>query len=289
MQTTHTSCMNTPPTHPSITPPTKTAHYYVDESGDGRLFGAQGRSLLSTDLVNKHFILGMIAVEQPDTLAADLQALRAELLADPYYKDVPSMRADGYKTALLFHAKDDVPEVRREVYRLLQKHPIKLFAVVRDMRSVLAIELERKRLDAKHRYKPDGLYDAMVSLLFKERLHEYSDCRISFSKRGQSDRTLAFERALEIARQKFEEQSSQKVLTRLHVQVKDSKSEAALQAADYMIWALQRYYRAGEERFMAAMWDKVGVIHAVDVLDESPNGSYYGKKKPLPELTGAAL
>jgi Protein of unknown function (DUF3800) len=281
--------MNTPNSSQSAAPLSKTAHYYVDESGDGRLFGGQGRSLLSADLVNKHFILGMIAVEQPEALASDLQALRMALLADSYYKGVPSMRADGGKTAQMFHAKDDVPEVRREVYRLLQKHAIKLFAVVRDMRSVLAIELERRRLDAKHRYRPDGLYDAMVSLLFKERLHEYTDCHICFSKRGQSDRTLAFEHALELARQRSEEQSSQRVLTRLHVQVKDSRDEAVLQAADYMIWALQRYYRAGEERFMAAMWDKVGVIHAVDVLDESPNGSYYGKKKPLPELTGAAL
>jgi hypothetical protein len=238
--------------------------------------------------VNKHFILGMLAVEQPDALASDLQALRAELLADPYYKGVPSMRADGRKTAQMFHAKDDVPEVRREVYRLLQKHAIKFFAVVRDMRSVLAIELERKRLDDKHRYKPDGLYDSTVSLLFKERLHEYTDCHIGFSKRGQSDRTLAFEHALEVSRQRFEEQSSKKVLTRLHVQTKDSREDAALQAADYMIWALQRYYRVGEERFIAAMWEKVGDIHAVDVLDESPNGSHYGKKKPLPELTGAA-
>jgi hypothetical protein len=268
--------------------PAKTAHYYVDESGDGVLFGAQGRSLLSANVVNKHFILGMLAVERPDTLASDLQALRAELLADPYYKSVPSMRIDGRKTGQMFHAKDDVPEVRREVFRLLQKHPIKLFAVVRDMRSVLAIELERKRLDEKHRYRPDGLYDSTVSLLFKERLHEYTDCHINFSKRGQADRSLAFVHALEQARQRFEEQFSQKVLTRVHVQTKDSRDDAVLQAADYMIWALQRYYSAGEERFISAMWDKVGDIHAVDELDESPGGSHYGKKKPLPTVVGAA-
>jgi hypothetical protein len=40
-------------------------------------------------------------------------------LADPYFKGVPSMQADAKKTALFFHAKDDLPEVRREVFRVL--------------------------------------------------------------------------------------------------------------------------------------------------------------------------
>ncbi len=268
--------------------PKTSTHYFVDESGDGVLFGAQGRSLLSAGTVNKHFILGMVQVEDPFALANELNALRTDLLADPYFKNVPSMLPSGRKTGLMFHAKDDVPEVRREVFRLLQKHPIKFFAVVRDMRSVLAIELERRRLDDKHRYKADGLYDLTVSQLFKERLHDYASCNICFSKRGQTDRTSAFEHSLETARQRFEEQSSQKVLTRLHVQVKDSRSEPALQAADYMLWALQRYYRTGEVRFIEAVWDKIGTVHAVDVLDDSPMGSYYSKKKSLPVVTGAA-
>jgi hypothetical protein len=32
----------------------------------------------------------------------------------------------------------------------------------------------------------------------------------------------------------------------------------------------------------------VSVIHAVDMLDELPKSSIYDKKKPLPELIGAA-
>jgi len=48
--------------------------------------------------------------------------LRQSLLADPYFKRVPSMQPAARKTALMFHAKDDVPEVRRDVFALLQKH-----------------------------------------------------------------------------------------------------------------------------------------------------------------------
>lgn len=268
--------------------PIKAAHYYVDESGDGVLFGTQGRSLLSQDAVPKHFILGLLEVAQPETLAAEMQALRQELLSDPYFKNVPSMQSDGGKTANLFHAKDDVPEVRREVFRLLQKQQIKFFAVVRDMRSVLTYELERRRRDESHRYKPDGLYDSTVSRLFKDRLHSYNQCHICFSKRGQTDRTLAFEKALAIVRQRFEIKWNRDIKTQIHINISSSAKDPCLQAVDYLLWALQRYYRAGESRFMDLMWEKVGLVHAVDELDQASYGNFYTKKKPLPVLTGAA-
>lgn len=268
--------------------PPATAHYFVDESGDGVLFGAKGRSLLATPAVSKHFILGMLQVEQPEVLASQLTALRAELLADPYFKNVPSMQADGQKTGQMFHAKDDVPEVRREVFRLLQKHPITFFAVVRDMRSVLAYELERRRIDPAHRYQPDGLYDSTVARLFKERLHRYGQCHITVAKRNQSDRTAAFAQALSLAKTRFENQWQVQVKTQLNVEVSASAKSPCLQAADYMLWGLQRHYRLGESRFIESMWNKVGLIHAVDEVDQAPYGNYYGKKKPLPAITGAA-
>lgn len=268
--------------------PKASTHYFVDESGDGVLFGTQGRSLLTQDAVPKHFILGLLEVAQPETLAPEMEALRKDLLSDPYFKNVPSMQANGGKTAKMFHAKDDVPEVRREVFRLLQRQEIKFFAVVRDMHSVLTYELERRRRDESYRYRPDGLYDSTVSRLFKDRLHSYDQCHIYFSKRGQTDRTQAFEKALAIARQRFELKWNRDVKTQIHINISGSAKVPCLQAVDYLLWALQRYYRAGESRFMEMMWDKVGLVHAVDELDQAPYGNFYTKKKPLPAMTGAA-
>ena len=266
----------------------KIANYFVDESGDGVLFGPQGRNLLTQDAVPKHFILGMLEVAQPETLAVELAALRHGLIKDPYFKNVPSMQTHVGKTSKMFHAKDDVPEVRREVFSLLQRHPIKFYAVVRDMRAVLAYELERRRRDESYRYRPDGLYDSTVSRLFKERLHPYDQCNIVFAKRGQSDRTQAFEQALSVARQRFELQWRRAVTTKVMVEVKASSKEPCLQAADYLLWAVQRHYRSGESRFIELMWEKVGMVHAVDELDLAPYGNYYTKKKPLPSIEGAA-
>ena len=268
--------------------PKTSTHYFVDESGDGVLFGTQGRSLLTQDAVPKHFILGLLEVAQPETLALQMEALRKDLLSDLYFKNVLSIQANGGKTAKMFHAKDDVPEMRREVFRLLQKHPIKFFAVVRDMRSVLTYELERRRRDESYRYKPDGLYDSTVSRLFKDRLHSYDQCHICFSKRGQTDRTQAFEKALAIARQRFELKWNRDIKTQIQISISSSATDPCLQAVDYLLWALQRYYRVGESRFMDLMWEKVGMVHAVDEIDQAPYGNFYTKKKPLPAITGAA-
>lgn len=266
----------------------KTANYFLDESGDGVLFDSQGRNLLAKNTVPKHFILGMLQVEQPQALAAELTELREGFLKDPYFKNVESMRPERQKTALMLHAKDDLPEVRREVFKLLLRHPIKFYAVVRDMRAVLSYEVERRRRSENHRYRPDGLYDSTVSRLFKERLHTFDHCHICFAKRGKSDRTEMFEQSLTLAKERFETQWSREVKTNVQVIAKASAQEPCLQAADYMLWALQRHFNAGESRFIETMWDKVGLVHAVDELGQAPYGNYYSKKKPLPANTGAA-
>ena len=43
------------------------------------------------------------------------------------------MRPERNKTALMFHAQDDVPEVRREVFKVLAQHDVKFYAVVREL------------------------------------------------------------------------------------------------------------------------------------------------------------
>lgn len=263
-------------------------HYFVDESGDGVLFGSQGRVLLGQPEGRSHFMLGLLQVAQPKKLAQELETLRQDLLKDPYFKNVASMQPERNKTALMFHAKDDVPEVRREVFKVLAQHDVKFYAVVRDMRYVLAYVQERNGRDANYRYRPDELYDQTVARLFKDRLHSYEACCISYGVRGTADRTRAFENALGLARTRFEQKWGKTVTTQIELLPSSPRKEPCLQAADYMLWALHRYYSREESRFIEMLWDKVGLIHAVDDKANAAYGTYYTKKKPLPELTGAA-
>lgn len=233
-------------------------------------------------------MLGALHVAEPARLATELEALRQDLLKDPYFKHVPSMQPERRKTALFFHAKDDVPEVRREVFRILARTEMRFYAVVRDMRFVLAYVQERNTRDARYRYHPNELYDRTVARLFKDRLHSYETCQISYSVRGTADRTRAFQEALKLASTRFEQKWRIAVNTQIELMAGSPQKVPCLQAVDYLLWALHRYYSVGEARFIEMMWDKVGLIHAVDEKASAAYGTYYNKKKPLPELTGAA-
>jgi hypothetical protein len=136
-------------------------HYFVDEAGDPVLFGRRRKVVLGTEGCSRYFILGVLDVAEPSRLASQLTGLRKRLLADPYFADVASMQPEARKTALAFHAKDDLPEVRREVFRLLLRSDVRFFACVRDKMRVLEYVREREAHDAGYRYGSNELYDWM--------------------------------------------------------------------------------------------------------------------------------
>ncbi|HEY1790924.1 MAG TPA: DUF3800 domain-containing protein [Verrucomicrobiae bacterium] len=261
-------------------------HYFVDEAGDPILFDAKGRVLPGTEGCSRYFIVGLLDVADASKLAKDLHDLRAKLLADPYFKGVPSMQPDEKKTALYFHAKDDLPEVRREVFALLQRHELKFSAVVRDKRAVLDYVRSRNERGTAYRYKPDDLYDHAVRRLFKERLHKHQGYTICFAIRGNSHRTAAFRTALETARARFAQQRNIALAGPLDVKAARPTDEPALQAVDYFLWALQRTYERREDRYLTLLWSQCSLVIDVDDTREAEYGAYYTKQKPL---TAAAL
>ena len=99
--------------------PGEVRYYFVDEAGDLTLFNKRGQLLVGRSGVSRVFLVGVAHLPDPAAARRALAGLRDRLLGDPYFKGVPSMRAEAGKTALCFHAKDDLPEVRREVFRLL--------------------------------------------------------------------------------------------------------------------------------------------------------------------------
>ena len=141
---------------------------FVDEAGVPELFDRKGRPIVGTEGCSQFFMLGMLEVDDPKPLAAALASLRREMLADPYYQTVPSFHPDRKKTALLFHAKDDLPEVRVKVFDLLRSFggAFHFRAVVCDKHVILAREQARRAATPVYRYSPDALYDELARALF---------------------------------------------------------------------------------------------------------------------------
>jgi hypothetical protein len=252
-------------------------HYFVDEAGDGTIFARDGKIIIGTEGCSRYFMLGLLEIEAPSVLANELETLRMQILADPYFKRIPSLQPQQRKTALAFHAKDDLPEVRREVFRVIMTQKgLRFFAVVRDKRSVLD-EFKAAGL----RYHPNELYDKMVSRLFKVRLHKQDNYEITFAKRGKTDRTKALRAALENARERAKSSWGVQSTAPMTISAVDASSDPALQAADYLLWALQRLYERREDRYIDYVWPVYHLVHDVDDRRIKPYGVYYNTKNPI--------
>lgn len=263
-------------------------HFFVDEAGDPALFSAKGRILVGEEGCSQTFILGKLDVADPMALDAALEQLRADLLADPYFRRVPSMQLERRKTACAFHAKDDVAEVRREVYKLLCDFDVRFYGVVRRKEALVAYVQQRNEREPAYRYRGDELYDTLVEELFR-RYHPLTDqLNICFAKRGNKSRTHAFRTAIERAEARFEMEYGVRRSADVSILASTPPQSAGLQAVDYCLWALQRHYERGEDRYIELIWDKVVEIEDMDRVEGGRKGVVYNKKRPLIVDQGAS-
>jgi hypothetical protein len=120
------------------------------------------------------------------------------------------------------------------------------------------------------------------------------------ARRGNSTRNDAIKTALVHAARDFEakfgfRRSQPDAWT---ITVQSSRENPCLQAADYFLWALQRFYEVKfnlttkqpqvdsktglairEDRFLNAVWPQVREIH--DLHFGPPHGTFFTAKKPL--------
>lgn len=257
-------------------------NYFVDEAGDGVLFGRKGRLRLQDEDACKFFMLGMVSCDEPEKLARKLSDLRSQLMANPLYASIYSMQPEARKTARAFHAKDDHSEVRARVFEFLMGEDFKFFAVIKDMRAVLREVGTRNLRDPKYRYHPNELYDQTVAMLFKQRLHKHEQISVCIARRGKSDRTRALMRQLEEPRRLFMYQIQKVGICELQIQPAYPWEEPCLQIADYCLWALQRCYEKHEDRFLRALWPKVSLVWDRDDPVKG-YGSYLRRTTPIPD------
>lgn len=256
-------------------------HYFVDEAGDGTLFNRKGKVVIGNEGCSRFFILGTLSIADPPGLTQRMEDLRNDLLTDPYFKGVPSMQPESMRTAVGFHATDDPAEVRREVFRLLTECDLRFVAAVRDKHHVLEYVRGRNERDDAYRYSPDELYDSLARRVFRDLLHKDSRYEVCFATRGRSDRTQALRDSLMDAQKRFDERWTAETDSSFGVWACQACRCSALQAVDYFLWALQRLYERGEERYVGMLWEKFRLVMDVDDVRENGYGTYYNQKRPL--------
>lgn len=255
----------------------KERHYFVDEAGDLTLFNRGGKVIVGNEGCSRHFILGCALIEKPHESRLQLSALREQILADPYLKEVPSIK----KTGLAFHSKDDCSEVRMQVYKLICTLPVKFYAIVRRKNFLVEWVRKNNQYDQDWHYNENKIYDACVKRLFKDRLHLADTNHVMFARRGSSPRNEALSQALQKAKENYENSQGKSVTTELKIMSNYASNEPALQIIDYGLWALQRMYERLEDRYFNFLQDKFTRIIDLDDKRFKDYGVYYDDRNIL--------
>ena len=251
-------------------------HYYVDEAGDAVLFNSKGKVLVGTQGCSSHFIIGLLSSFEPVSFETDLKALNQSVLADTTI----DWRGKYKKPVHGFHANDDLPEVREMVFRLLIKHKFRFFAVVKDKLEAVKYVRQMNQADSEWRYDGDKLYDSLVSCLFHTRLYKNYEHNVYFASRGHSDRTAALKSALLAVQAKAKAMFNPESTGGMAIFKSSTPfKNINLQAVDYCVWALQRFYVRQEDKYLKMIYPSVSMIHEMDSKTGKKHGETYTKEK----------
>lgn len=254
----------------------KTYHRFVDEAGDTTFFLKGRKSALGSNGVSNAFILGMVKVSDPlNEVRKKIIDLQERIANDPFY-DVPSVNKKKNKGGYYLHATDDLPEIRKQFFDLINTVDCSLEAVV-GRKSI-------ERFVTTHKEKEEYFYADLLSHLLKNKLTRHDKLLLNISERGQSTKHTNLHLALKKAEQRFLEKKKGKAIkTKVLFEVQSPTREPLLNLADYLCWAVQRVFEKGEVRYYNLVREKISlVIDLYDSANYKNSENYYdNKRNPL--------
>lgn len=255
-------------------------HYFVDEAGDLTFFDKKGRIIVGQDGASKFFMVGVAQISNPEQVTWELNALRSSVMADPRFKNIPSMQPEAKKTAITFHAKDDHPEIREKVFELMQSFDIKVLVAVRSKTDMAeAAKADFKSLGKK--LEQNAIYDDLITRIFQNLLHKADVIHIAIARRGKAAREEALEQAINQAQKNFESQWKITSNSSIIIEPTYPSEVAGLQVIDYYLWALQRCYERDDDQFFLPLAKKYRLIMDLDDKRNKPYGEWYADRNPL--------
>ena len=244
-------------------------YFFVDESGAPAFYDRHGNLIVGQAGCSPILILGFVEIRQPEPVRQAILELQQEIIRDPYFQEFPSIQ----RTAVAFHAKDDLPEIRYAVFKLMSTLDF-------TAQFIVARKIERVFRNNFHA-KENAFYDHLVEQLFQGILHRFENNFIYFAKRGSRNRQAPLVQAIARGIEQFEAKWETKVTTRYTVQAQTPAGEPCLSLIDYMNWAVYRAFTRGEMRYFRTVADKVSLL--VDLYDtrQYPKNWYTRKNHPV--------
>lgn len=242
--------------------------FFVDESGDPAFYGKGGKVIVGDQGCSRVFLVGYIECADPDAIARKIEELRKKLSEDQYLLPIPSVR----KSLRAFHAKDDAPEVRMQVFKLLAELDFTAQVVV-------ARKIE-PMFRTRFQGNQDRFYDDLVGRLFENRLHRFTRNVIRFARRGKKARQHALRAAIESGIRRFQTRWKTDVKTDVIIESTQPFQEPLLQVVDYTNWAVYRAFEKREMRYFNFLRDRYELI--ADVFDRAKykgGGNWYTRER----------
>jgi hypothetical protein len=257
----------------------KLYHRFIDEAGDTTFFLKGKKPAIGSRGVSNVFILGMVKINDSiEEVRNKIIHLQNKIAIDPFF-DVPSVNKKKEKMGYFLHATDDLPEIRKEFFDLIKTIDCSFEAIVG--------RKDINRFIISHESREEYFYADLLSHLLKNQLINYDKIVLNVSERGQSTKHTNLNLALKKAEQMFcNHNIEDKKKTRIKFEVQVPTKEPLLNLADYMCWAIQRFFEKGEIRYYNFIKEKINLV--IDLYDyENSEGfkNYYdNKKNPLSTL-----
>jgi len=274
-----------------------TQYRFLDEAGDTTFYGKGKVPIVGQEGVSVCFMLGMVKFKEPlDSLRARVVALQAEIIADPYYRDIASIQKKKAKGGYYLHATDDIPEVRERFFRLIATIDCSFEAVV--------ARKSAERYAIQHQNREEELYADLLSYLLKNKVHQNHRMVLTIAQRGKTTRNATLDKALQIARQRYIGAKNRSSVARrmkagklpfgemlfesdlkasVVFNVQNPHTDPLLNVADYFCWAIQRVFEKGEVRYYNYLREKISLV--VDLYDPAAGpgrwSNYYKPARPL--------
>jgi hypothetical protein len=93
--------------------------------------------------------------------------------------------------------------------------------------------------------------------------------------------TRRYRPATDQARQTYEQTWGVRTKTTIRIRASTPRESGGLQAVDYFLWALQRLYERGEDRFWEVVRPQAKLVYDMDDTRTAPHGVYYTPDNPL--------
>jgi len=234
--------------------------------------------IISQEGVSCTFILGLLKLHEPlDAARKKVILLQDKIANDPYYAKVPSILKKRTANGYYLHAKDDIPEVRKEAFELIRSINCSFEAVV--ARKIYYL------FEKKHHGNESEFYADLLSHLLKNRLGRFDRLVLNIAERKRCTTLNNLQKGMDKALIHYQTRHPGKMqISKVVFNVQKPTLEPLLNVADYLCWSIQRVFEKGETRYYDYINDKISVVWDIYDFAGAINGrNYYSKTRMLTE------